>query len=218
MVEEEKAMKEAELESLRRDVVAWKDLAEEMEATRRKAVKERRRFRATAYKLEKKALSLGKEVRLARKTGKSLTAAELRSVQKLLKKTMKTAKSASTRGEPEEQTTPPLPPPLGSLEGEAPEETHAPEEVETPEAGLEKDKKKEGGAPRTPLRKTAHASDPGDGSSSSSSSSDSDDTGDGTIVSLLCHHRQERLRKKGKEALMMEAMGDVERDRKGKKL
>ena len=110
-VEEEKARNKAELESLRRDMIAWKDQAEEMEATRREAIKERQRFRATAYKLEKEALSLGKEVRRALRKGKTLTAAELRSVQKLLKKTMKTSKSASTRGEPEEETTPSPPPP-----------------------------------------------------------------------------------------------------------
>ena len=62
MVKEEKARNKAELESLRRDMVVWKDQAEEMEATRWEAVKERQRFRATAYKLEKEALSLGEEV------------------------------------------------------------------------------------------------------------------------------------------------------------
>ena len=65
MVEEEKARNKAELESLRRDMVAWKDQAEKMVATRREAIKERQRFRATAYKLEKEALSLGEEVRTA---------------------------------------------------------------------------------------------------------------------------------------------------------
>ena len=142
----------------------------------------------------------------------------MRSVQKLLKKTAKTAKSASTRGEPEKETTPPrLPPPPGSQEGNAPEETEVPEEVEAPDAGLEKRKEKEGGPPKKPPKKTAQASDPDDSSSSSSSSSDSDDTGDGTIESLLRHRRQERLRKKGKEAFMMEDLRDVERDKKEKK-
>ena len=198
-------------------MVAWKDQVEEMEATRREAVKERQKFQATTYKLEKEALPLGEEVRTALKEGKSLMAAELRSVQKLLTKTVKTAKSASTRGEPEKETMP-LPWPLpGSQEDEAPEETHAHEEVETPEAGLEKGKEKEGGPQRKPPKKTAQASDPNDGSSSSSSSSDSEDTGDGTIESLLRHRRQERLRKKGKEAFMMEDLGDVERDKKEKK-
>ena len=114
MVEEEKARNKADLESLKRDMVAGKDQAEHLDATRREAIKERQRFRATAYKLEKEALSLGEEVRTALKKGKSLTAAELRSVQKLLKKTAKTAKSASTRGEPEKETMPLPPPPPGS--------------------------------------------------------------------------------------------------------
>ena len=155
MVEEEKARNKAELESLRRDMVAWKDQAEQMEATRREAIKERQRLRATAYKLEKEALSLGEEVQTALKIGKSLMTAELRSVQKLLKKTVKTAKSASTRGEPEKETTPPPTPLPGSQEGEAPEETDAPKEVETPEAGLEKVKEKEGGPLKKPLKKMA---------------------------------------------------------------
>ena len=43
-------------------MVAWKDQAEKMDATRREAIKVRQRFRATAYKLEKEALSLGDEV------------------------------------------------------------------------------------------------------------------------------------------------------------
>ena len=67
MVEEEKARTKAELESLWRDIVAWKDQAEQMDATRQEAIKERQRFRATAYKLEKEALSLGEEVRTALK-------------------------------------------------------------------------------------------------------------------------------------------------------
>ena len=116
----------------------------------------RQRFRATAYKLEKEALFLGDEVRTALKKGKSLMAAELRSVQKLLKKTAKTAKSASTRGEPQKEATPPPPPPLpGSQEGDAPEKTEAPEEVEAPDAGLEKRKENEGGHPKKPAKKTA---------------------------------------------------------------
>ena len=155
---------------------------------------------------------------MALKKGKSLTAAELRSVQKLLKKNVKTAKSASTRGEPEKESTPPPPPPAGSQEGEAPEEMDALEEVQTPVAGLEKGKMKEGGLRKKPPKKTAHASDPNDGSSLSSSSTDRDDTGNGTIESLLHHRRQERLRKKGKEAFMMEDLGNVKRDKKEMKL
>ena len=147
---------------------------------------------------------------MALKKGKSLTVVELRSVQKLLEKTVKTAKSTSTRGEPEKETTPPPPPSLGSQDGEVAEETEAPEEVDAPEAGQEKRKGKEGGPPKKPPKKRAQASDPDVNSSSSYGSSDSNDTGEGTIGSLLRHRRQERLRKKGKEAFMIEDLGDVE--------
>ena len=90
--------------------------------------------------------------------------------------------------------------------------------MEAPDAGLEKRKEKEGGPPKKPPKKTTQASDPEDSSSSSSSSSDSDNTGDVTIESLLRHRHQERLRKKGKEAFMMEDLGDVEHDKMEKKL
>ena len=109
-VEDEKARNKADMESLRRDMIAWKDQAEEMEATRQEAIKERQRFWANTYKLEIEALSLGKEVRTSLKNGKFLMSASLKSIQKLLKKTVKTAKSASTRGEPEKETTLPPPP------------------------------------------------------------------------------------------------------------
>ena len=145
-------------------------------------------------------------------------AAELRSVQKLLKKTVKTAKSAFTRGEPEKETTSPPPPQPGSQEDEAPGETEAPKEVETPEAGLEKRKEKDGSPQNKSPIKPAPASDPDNNLSLSSSRSDSNDTVDGSIVSLLRHHRQERRRKTGKEAFMMEDLGDVACDKKERKL
>ena len=69
MVEEAKSRNEAELESLRRDMVTWKDQAEQIDATRREAIKERQRFRSTTYKLEKEVLSLGEEVQTALKKG-----------------------------------------------------------------------------------------------------------------------------------------------------
>ena len=52
MVEEEKARNKAELERLWRDLVAWKDQSEQMDATRREAIQER--FQATAYKFDQK--------------------------------------------------------------------------------------------------------------------------------------------------------------------
>ena len=62
-----------------------------MDMTCLEAIKDRQRFWATIYKLEKEALLLGEEVRPALIKEKSLLAAELRSVQKLLKKTVKNA-------------------------------------------------------------------------------------------------------------------------------
>ena len=97
-VEEEKERSKAEMESLRRDMAAWKDQAEKMSAFRGEAVKERRLIQAKAHRLEKEALALSEEVRTAMKRGKTLSLAELKGVQKLLKKTVKTAKSASMRG------------------------------------------------------------------------------------------------------------------------
>ena len=155
---------------------------------------------------------------MALKKGKSQTAAELRCVPRLLIKTMKTTESSSTRGEPEKETTPPPPPLPGSQEGEALEETEAHDEVQLPEAGQEKRKEKKGGPPKKPPKKTALASDPDDNSTSSSCSSDCDDTRDGTNAPLLRHRHQERLWKKGKEAFMMEDLGDVVPDKKKKKL
>ena len=121
----------------------------------------------------------------------------------LLKKTVKTAKSASTRDDLEKETIPlQLPPPPGCQEGVAPEETKAHEEVEAlDDTGSKKGRKKIAGGPtkKPPVEgKLAQNPDDSSSSSSSSSSSDSDDTGASTIESLLRHRRQDRLRKKGK--------------------
>ena len=78
-------------------------------------------------------------------------------------------------------------------------------------------KEKEGGPLNKPLKKSAQISDPDDSMSFSSSSSDSNDTGDSTIESLLPHRCQEIFRKTGKEAFMIEDLGDIERDKKEKK-
>ena len=115
-VEEEMARNKAEMDSLRRDMVAWKDQAETMNAVRWEAAQERRLFQAKALRLEREALPLRDEVRSALKKGKTLSLAELNCVQIFLKKTAKTAKSASSRCEPEETPAPPpeappLPPP-----------------------------------------------------------------------------------------------------------
>ena len=85
-VKEGKARNKAEMDSLRRDMVAWKDQAETMCAVRGEAAQERRVFQAKALRLEREALALGDEVRSALKIGKTLSSAELKGFQKLLKR------------------------------------------------------------------------------------------------------------------------------------
>ena len=147
-VEEEKARNKAEMDSLRRDMVAWKDQAEKMNAVRGEAAKEKRVFQAKALRLEREALALGDEVRSALKKGRTLSSAELKGVQKLLKTTAKTAKSASSRDEPEETPAPPPevtqppppppPPPPPGQAGGAPETPQAPPELTAPGPGPER--------------------------------------------------------------------------------
>ena len=76
-VEEQKARNKAAMDSLRRDMVAWKDEAEKMNVTRGEAIQERRLFQVKAHRLECEALALGDEVRTALKKGKILSLAEL---------------------------------------------------------------------------------------------------------------------------------------------
>ena len=161
-VEEEKARNKVELDSLRRNMVVWKDQVEKMSATRGEVIQEGRLFQAKAHRLEREALARGDEVRTALKKGKTLSAAELKSVPKLLKKTAKTAKSASTRGKPEETpapppevtppspSPPPPPPPPPGQAGGGPEPPQLPPGTEALEAGHEKLKEKEGGPPKKP--------------------------------------------------------------------
>ena len=61
-VEEEKTRNQAEMDSLRKDMVAWKDQAEKMNAVRVEAAQERTVFQATARRLERVSLALGDEV------------------------------------------------------------------------------------------------------------------------------------------------------------
>ena len=74
------------------------------------AVKERNRFGRTAATLEREALKLGEDVRRLMKSGKEMSAQELKDLRKLFRKTAKTAKSASHRDHPESPPAP-LPPP-----------------------------------------------------------------------------------------------------------
>ena len=161
-VEEEKARNKAEMDSLRRDMVAWKDQAEKMNAVLGEAALERRVFQAKALRLECVALALGDEVRSALKTGKTLSSAQLKAVQTLLKMTAKTAKSASTRGEPEETPAPPPeapmplplpPPPPPEHTGVAPEAPQRPPGADVPGRGPERCKENEGGPPKKPHKR-----------------------------------------------------------------
>ena len=163
-------------------------------------------FQAKVRRLECEALVLGDEVRSAMMKGKTLLSAELKGAQKLLKKTARTAKYASSWGEPEETprpphegppppTPPPPPPPPPEQTGQAPEAPKGPPGAEAPGPGPERRKEKEGGLPEKPPRGDRAAQDQCDcPSSSSSSSSDSAVTGDGTIESLLRHRSLEQLR------------------------
>ena len=83
MIEEENAWNKAELDSLRTDMVAWKNQDEKIRATREDTIQERRLFQAKPHRLEREALVFGDEVRTALKQGKTLSSAELKGVQKL---------------------------------------------------------------------------------------------------------------------------------------
>ena len=160
-VEKEKARKQAEIDSLRRDMVAWKDQAEKMNVTRREVIQARRLFQAKAYRLQREALALGDEVQTALKKGNTPLSAELTSVQMLLEKTAKTAMSDSTRDEPEDSRTPPpeaplappppLPPPPQHT-GNAPEVPKQPSRAEASGSGPKTRKETVGG----PLKKPPH--------------------------------------------------------------
>ena len=134
-VEEEKARNKAEIDSLRRDMVARKDQAEKMNTTWGEAILERRLFQVKAHRLERVAFALGDEVQMAQKKGKTLSTAEQKGIQKLLKKTAKTAKSACLWDAPEETPAPPpeappppppLPPPPSEQMGQASEPPQLP--------------------------------------------------------------------------------------------
>ena len=95
----------------RRDVEVWKDQAHARKVAQEIAVKERNRFGRTAATLKREALKLGEDVRRLMKTGKEMSAQELKDLRKLLRKTAKTAKSTSLRDRPESPPPPPPPPP-----------------------------------------------------------------------------------------------------------
>ena len=91
------------------------------------AMRERNKFGRTAANLEREVLKLGVDVRRLLKSGKEMSAQELKDLRKLLRKAAKTPKSASHHDRPESPPAPrpPLPPspltprpPPGSQQGE----------------------------------------------------------------------------------------------------
>ena len=99
------------VDQFRRDVEVWKDQAHATKVAQEMPVKERNRFGRTAATLEREALKLGEDVRRLMKSGKEMSAQELKDLRKLLRKTAKTAKSTSHRDRPESPPAPPRPPP-----------------------------------------------------------------------------------------------------------
>ena len=151
-IEEEKARNKAEMDSMMRDMVSWKDQAEKMNAMRGEAAQEKRLFQVKALRLEHEVLALGDKVQTALKKGKTLSSAELKGIQMLLKKTARTAKSASLQDEPMKTSAPPpevlplppplppLPPPLPGQAGARTDLPQLPPGAQAPEAGHEQRK------------------------------------------------------------------------------
>ena len=108
---ERKASNQKMVDQFRRDVEVLKDQAHAMKVAQEMAVKERNRFGRTAATLEREALKLGEDMRRLMKSGKEMSAQELKDLRKLLRKTAKTAISASYRDCPESPPAPPQPPP-----------------------------------------------------------------------------------------------------------
>ena len=86
----------------------WKDQAHATKVAQEMAMRERNRFGKTAEHLEREALKLGEDVRRLMKSGKEMSAQELKYLRKLLRRTAKTANFAS-HGDCRE--SPPAPPP-----------------------------------------------------------------------------------------------------------
>ena len=199
----------------------WKEQAAATKTAQEMVLQERKRFSARARRLEREVLRLGEDVQRMMKSGKEMSVQELKDLRKLLRKTTKTAKSASHRDCPKSPPAPPPPP----LPPPPPGSEH--EEVPPPPPPPPPGSQQEEVAPPPPPpppppgpkpRVECSRGSPSDSSDSSSSSEDSDwSSGDRTPESLLRHRRQERMRKK-KGFLVMEDLGAVQRSQKEKKL
>ena len=227
---EREASNQKMVDQFRRDVEVWKDQAHATKVAQEMAVRERNRFGRTAATFERKVLKLGEDVRRLMKSGKEMSAQELKDSRKLLRKKAKTAKSASYRDRhesppalppPPPPPPPPLPPPPpDSQQGEQappPEPPQGQEQAPLPEPPQSQEQVP---SPPPPPGPKPHGDCsrgfPSD-SSRSSSSSDSDDSyGDGTLESLLRHCRQARMSKRN-GILVMEDLGDVQPSQKEKK-
>ena len=204
------------VDQFRRDVEVWKDQVHATKVALEMAVKERNSFERTAGTLEREALKLGEDVRRLMKSGtrKEMSTQELKDLRKLLRKTAKTAKSASHRDRPESPPVPPPPPPPppGYQQGKqapTPEPPQGQEQAPPPEPPQGQEQVAPPPPPPDPRPPGERSRGSPSDSSSSSSSSDSDDSsGDGTLESLLRHHRQARMSKR-KGFLVMEDRGDV---------
>ena len=198
----------------------WKDQAHATKVAQEMAVKEWNRFGSTSATLEREALKLGEDVRMLMKSGKEMSAQELKDLRNLLRKTAKTAESASHRDCPKSPPAPPPPPPCSrqGLQAPPPELLQGQEQAPPPEPHQGQDQMPPPPLPPGPMPRGDHSRGSLSDSSSSSSSSDSDDSsGDGTLESLLRHRRQARMSKR-KGFLVMEAIGDILRSQKEKKL
>ena len=98
-------------DQFRRDMEVWKDQAYVTKVAQEMAMRERNKFGRTVANLEREALKLGEDVRRLIKSGKEMSAQELKDLRKLLRKTAKTAKSVSHRDRPESPPASPPPPP-----------------------------------------------------------------------------------------------------------
>ena len=99
------------VDQFRRDMEVWKEQATATKTAQEMALQVRNKFSARARRLEREALRLGEGVQSMKKSGKEMSAQELKDLRKLLRKTAKTAKLASHRDCPESPPAPPPPPP-----------------------------------------------------------------------------------------------------------
>ena len=186
---ERETSNEKMVDQFRRDMEVWTEQAAAMKTAQEMSLQVRNRFSARARRLEREALRLGEDVQRMMKSGKEMSAQELKDLRKLLRKTAKAVKSASHRDCPESPPAllppPPPPPPPGSEHEAVPPPLPPPplgseqEEVAPP---LPPPPPPPGSQPRVERSRRS----PSDSSDSSSSSDDSDwSAGDGTLESLL---------------------------------